>query len=183
MESTEISPEDQIKQLSEYLARFDDVWDNHPKNMLLEQYFNGNICTWPLFISGVLTVTIGCYILFRLVMERVMIWDDVEGNREADQIKRKTRRMILANTLVGNNYFYLLLWYGFSDTGTIFKTNIDMMAFYFIFLHISLVYASFKILEKFIAEQLDPQIISTAMVNLQKSELFHTRACKLIAFT
>lgn len=120
--------------------------------MLLEQFFNSRILTWPLFISGFLMMSLGTYIAFRAILERVLVWDKIDGNREADKIKRKTVRMILANTLIGNNFFYLLMWYGFSDTGTIFKTNLDLMAFYGLFLQISCVYACFKILEKFIAE-------------------------------
>lgn len=77
---------------------------------------------------------------------------------------------------------YLMFWYWFADLGAIFPTSFDILCYYLLFLFNSLLLACHKVVEHFVVDQLDPQIIGTATVNLQRSELFLERAYKTIAY-
>ena len=118
----------------------------------MEQYFNGKIFTWTLILSFLLLASVIMYCGFRYLIEWVLIWDKVSGEREADKIKRKKRRMILINTVIQHNYLYLLFWYWFADLGAIFPTSFDMICYYFLFLWNSFVLASHKIIEHFVVD-------------------------------
>ena len=125
---------------------------NETDNVLLEQYFNPKIFTWQLLISCFLLVTVGMFMFYRFILDRVLVWDKISGERDADKIKRKKRRMVLINNLIAHNWLYLIFWYWFTDIGTIFPTSFDMLCYYTMFLWMSLVYASHKIVEQFVAD-------------------------------
>jgi hypothetical protein len=58
--------------------------------------------------------------------------------------------------IFNNNYLYLLFWYWFTDLGAIFPTSFDLIFYYSIFIWMSILFACQKVIEKYVAEIIDP---------------------------
>jgi histone acetyltransferase (RNA polymerase elongator complex component) len=75
-----------------------------------------------------------------------------------------------------------VLWYYLIDVGTIYTTSLELVVYTLIFMGQTLVLASTKIMDKFIAEVVDAQISFTTTVTLSKNQPFCDRVHKAIAF-
>jgi len=66
--------------------------------------------------------------------------------------------MQLINTLLNENYhyFYILAWYWFIDSGSVFCTSFEVLIYFWTFLNLSCILAVQKIIDKFIATVIDP---------------------------
>ena len=81
-------------------------------------------------------------------------------------MKRRTRKFLVLNTFFANNYMWLVVWYYFIDSTSIYPTSFEVLAYFMIFLVQSYVLAAIKILDKFIAEVIDAQISFTTTIAL-----------------
>ena len=70
------------------------------------------------------------------------------------------------NSIFNNNYIYLLFWYWFTDLGLIFPTSFDLIVYYQIFVWMTFILGTQKIIERYVAEVIDPQISFTTTVVL-----------------
>lgn len=64
--------------------------------------------------------------------------------------------MQLINMMTTQNYLYVLCWYWFLDAGIIFCTSFEVVIYFWVFLNLSCVLASQKIIDKFVATVIDP---------------------------
>jgi len=140
------------------------------------------MCSWGLLLSALLVYTLGQMIFHRLLCQKLLVWDEVDGDTENDRLKRKNRRMMLLNQFISQNYLYVIFWYWFTDMSTILPTSFDILFFYVVYFQQSLVYSCHKIIEHFIANVIDAQITMTATVNLQTNKAYHDRVYKVLAF-
>jgi len=156
--------------------------ENELTHILLEQYFNGQIFSWGLLVSFTYAYTIGHIIFHKFLCDKLLVWDEIQGDTETVRVKRKSRRMMLLNQFIQHTYLHIIIWYWFTDMPTIVPTSFDMLFFYLVYFQQSLVYSCSKIIENFIANIIDAQITMNTTVNLQTNKLFHDRIYKVIAF-
>lgn len=123
---------------------------------LIEQFFNSDMFTWPLFNSTCASLYIGLFMFYKLTAEYFLDWDVIEGpNEQQIMMKKRTRKFLLVNTILTNNYMYLIVWYYFIDMNSIYPTNFEVFVYFIIFLQQTFVLSVIKIIDKFIAEVID----------------------------
>jgi hypothetical protein len=122
----------------------------------IEQFFNADMFTWPLFNSHLSSLILGLFMYYKLMTEYFLEWDTIEGpNEQQIMMKKRNRKFLLVNTVVSNNYMYLIVWYYFIDMNSIYPTNFEVFVYFTIFLQQTFVLSTTKIVDKFIAEVID----------------------------
>ena len=150
-------------------------------HFLIEQFYNTDVFSWPFFNSSIFLAIILVFMFYKGLVQYLLDWDKIEGQNDSQvQMKTRTRNFLVVNTFVANNYMYLIIWYYFIDSTSIYPTTFEMFAYFLLFFVQSFVLAAVKILDKFIAEVIDAQISFTTTITLQKCEIFRTRVHKLL---
>jgi hypothetical protein len=68
---------------------------------LLEQFFNSDIITWPLYNSTLASIVLGMFMFYKLLVEYFLDWDTIEGpNEQQIMMKKRARKFLLMNTVI-----------------------------------------------------------------------------------
>lgn len=113
--------------------------------------------------------------LFKWLSEFCLDWDTIEVLTENDRIKKEGREVLLINTLIDHNFLHVIFWYWIVEASEIFPTSFEACIYFYIFVLQSFVLACMKMIDKYVADVIDPQISFTSTVTLQKNWQFRER--------
>jgi hypothetical protein len=96
-----------------------------------------------------------------------------------DKIRERQRKALLLTTLLNHNYLHLIFWYWLVDVSSIFPTGFEIYIYSIVLTYHSFAYTMFKIIEKYVADVIDPKISFTPTITLQQDFQFRDRLYKL----
>ena len=74
---------------------------------------------------------------------------------------------------------HLIFWYWLVDVQAMFPTAFEVYIYFIIMIYHSFAFSMFKIIEKYVADVIDPKISFTPTVTLQKDFQFRDKLYKL----
>lgn len=74
-------------------------------HFLIEQFYNIDVFSWPIFNSCLFTGLLGTFMFYKWMVQYFLDWDKIEGSNDTqNKMKTRTRKFLLNNHFFTHNY-------------------------------------------------------------------------------